>query len=829
MLKRLFGCLVIGFAIQATWAQAALAATYGGRIVIPPDSSKELQSTVEDVAGILQKITGEAFAMSNEYTGAGILLAQSDGAQAPAALAKRLAGKGREPFVIQSNDKDRLWIVANGEAGLRHGLYYYLEQLGARFYFPNERWTILPKRADIALAIDKLVEPDYRMREFAGSGGFGPAMPVDAKGDNKARWALWKQRNRFGGEFTLGGHSGEAFNTEKKKILEQHPEYLAKVGDEFGPWSLIAKLNPSNPDALKLYVDWSVERFRRQRKANPYSFAVSVDPADGGGHCTCDECKKIGNGSPSDQVYYIANAVAKAVRAEFPDGYVNLYAYNEHAMTPSFPLEPNVYISVIPYAFQRTGLTPEEFIRMWGQKAAKMSIYDYWSIPDWTQDEPDFNLLQTPGKKLRLWHDNKIEGFLAESTFSAGAIGAAWIVGSHLMWDLKTDEKAVLDDFFQKSFGPAAPPMRRMLTRWSNGFLLVENELALSFRDLQEAARLAQGNDAVLARISDYGRYVQYLRLRHAWQTARKDTVVQAKADLVRHVWRIYDSSMIHSYRIYQLLARGDADIAAAYNLKDKNAPGWALVTPLTDAEALQLIEDGVRDLKPLDFAPRSYTGEMVPLPAGAQGSAAPNQAGDILLVGRNVLELHAPATMKTLNLKFGSADPAKLQLLDENGKVLGEKDATQGAAGLTDFSVAIPQAGRYRLVLSQEKNNQARLQVPAGTPLLLRDFRTSKPRPSGKLYFYVPAGQKTIAMYVLPLPENMRPRLWDAAGKPVEFSAHDGGKILFLEVPAGQDGKVWTIDRIIAPNEGMRMLNVPQVFAFSPEALMVPRDALEK
>lgn len=655
-------------------------------------------------------------------------------------------------------------------------------------------------------------------------------MPNDPKQNIKARWEEWKRRNRFGGEFSLGGHSGEAFNTANKEILLQHPEYLAKVDGKYVPWSLTAKLNTANPDAVKLYVDWSVARFRQQRKANPHSFAVSVDPSDGGGHCNSEECKQIGNGSPSDQVFYIANQVAKAIRQEFPDGNVNLYAYNEHAAVPSIPLQPNVYVAIIPYAFQRTGLTPEEFIRAWGAKTPHMSIYDYWSIPDWEQDEPSFNYKSTPGSKLRFWHNSNIEGFSSESTFSAGAIGLAWYVGSRIMWDVKTDENAILEEFYDKAFGPAKAPLKRMLERWAGGFLLIENEMALSYRDLQEAMKLANGDQAILARIADYGRYVEYLRLRHDWEVADKDHKAEAKAALVRHVWRIYPSAMIHSYRIYQLLARGDEELAQAYNVKDKNASGWQDIAPITEPEALQLIEVGANALKPQDFSVRRFSGVLTTVPQASYGVyATANATTEILVTGRTVLELQAPATLKEISFKVSIPDAGRVQVLDDKSKAIFEKSlAANEAESWAEITTALPAAGRYQIVLSTGKNDSIRFQPPLTAPLVVRSFRTPKPKPSPRLYFYVPQGQKTIAMFVLPLPPSMQPRLWDNEGKAVPFTVHDGGQVLLATVPPGQDGKVWAIDRIVAPSSTLQMLNVPQAFAFSPQTLLAPQDAFQ-
>lgn len=64
---------------------------------------------------------------------------------------------------------------------------FYLEQLGCHWFMPNEHWTVIPKRQDIAVKIDRLVAPVFKLRDFFGTGGFGAAAPYDPKYDREGR------------------------------------------------------------------------------------------------------------------------------------------------------------------------------------------------------------------------------------------------------------------------------------------------------------------------------------------------------------------------------------------------------------------------------------------------------------------------------------------------------------------------------------------------------------------------------------------------------------------------------------------------------------------
>ena len=94
------------------------------------------------------------------------------------------------------------------------------------------------------------------------------------------------------------------------------------------------------------------------------------------------------------------------------------------------------------YGRKTAGMSNEEWLAVWKSKAKTMGVYDYWSIPDWSHDEPTFNYLDV-AKKLRYYHDNNVKGICAETTVGGGAMGIGQYVASHLMWDLGLDERAL--------------------------------------------------------------------------------------------------------------------------------------------------------------------------------------------------------------------------------------------------------------------------------------------------------------------------------------------------------------------------------------------------
>jgi hypothetical protein len=806
--------------------------TYNQTIAIPADVSPGLKAGTADAAQTLQKMTGRKFKVVEGYARPGIWLLRSSAPQVANDAAKRLATKGHEPFVIQSTT-DGLQIVANGDAGLTHGLYFYLDQLGARWFLPNDNWTIIPQRTDVRLTINRLIEPAFKLRTFTGTGGFGRAginRFYDLEDRIPNQWADWQRRNRFGGEFSIAGHAGEDFNLRQKKTLLAHPEYLAQVNGKRTPWSLIAKPDASNNGLVKLYVADRLDRLAGFLKNDPGYFAISVEPADGGGYCDSGPCTQIGNGSASDQVFYLANETAKAVHEKFPGHDVSLLAYAFHAAPPSFDLQPNVYVLVIPYGFNYTGSTPEELIEQWAAKLPEIGIYDYWSMPDWAQDMPNLDYLHTPAQKIRFWHEHHVVSFSCESSYSAGAVGIAWYLASRLMWDPQTDVNALLSDFYSKAFGPAAEPMKRMLERWTSGFLLTNQELAVSFRDLQEARHLAQKDDAVMARLDDYGRYLEYLRLWYEYSAnPAKSSATGANGPalaLVKYMWDIYDSAMIEPFRMTQLMNlrySKDPESTRLYNLTDKNAEGWKNIHQVTHEEIDALVADGVEKYQPLGFETRSYGGDLMLLPPALAVKTTNGQPVPMCFFDPVNFELMVPPGMKSklLTVSVSRGYPMPLKLYDGHGKKIYEHVVP--AESSEKIELPFPQPGRYILKMTGAKVLYT-LQIPNGLGFTMQYFLNSQGFPAPRLYFYVPVGATTVAFY---LSYPMAPHVYDGDGKEQTPRIKNAPGIVVVDVPPGQDGKVWSFGDLKTP-QPLYMLNVPQAFAVSPDQLLVPDSALK-
>lgn len=71
-------------------------------------------------------------------------------------------------------------------------------------------------------------------------------------------------------------------------------------------------------------------------------------------------------------------------------------------------------------------------------------------------------------------------------------------------------------------------------------------------------------------------------------------------------------------------------------------------------------------------------------------------------------------------------------------------------------------------------------------------------------------------------------PRFYDGNGQEQTPRLKAAPGIVLVDVPPGQDGQAWSLGEVMSLTaQEIKLLNAPQLFAFAPDALLVPQDAL--
>ena len=374
----------------------------------------------------------------------------------------------------------------------------------------------------------------------------------------------------------------------------------------------------SNPGVIEVCTQWALEQFRKEPEAD----MVSMEPSDGGGHCECDACARMG--SVSERVFTLVNAVAKAVEKEFPGKYVGTLAYHMHTEPPSFRMRPNVFVQLTA-GFTRGRYTFDELLDIWPKKVDQFGVYEYLNVWAWTRDMPGAargaNVAYIR-ERFPLYYAKGARTMSCESGSNFGPNGLGYVVASRLTWNPKADVDAICDDFYQKAFGPAASVMRRYYERFDGGNkpLLSDHLTALAHRDLAEASRLATKRPEILARLDDLKLYLYYVRLMRNLKVSDKGNRLDALYPVLNFAYRARHRYIVNSpairgrYATYYL--RGiEEPVEWKHRTEDgkRLPPSWCSGEPYTRDEIEALFQEGLARFKPQSFETKTFLDEFVP------------------------------------------------------------------------------------------------------------------------------------------------------------------------------------------------------------------------
>jgi hypothetical protein len=624
--------------------------------------------------------------------------------------------------------------------------------------------------------------------------------------------------------------------------FEKHPEWFGLVEGKRQPKQLCM----TNPEVEQRVIKGVLTVFRKDPKWN----MASVDPNDGRGYCECERCRAVG--SVSDNAFRLANVVAKAVRREFPDKWVGLYAYAFHADPPKFPFEPGVYVQVTT-GFRYTKMTFEEQVSEFRRLGAKLGVYDYFSVYVWDYDLPGkakAGRVHELAGSIRRYRDLGLSTYDAESACNWGPNGLGYWVGAKLMWDPSLDTKALVDDFCTRAFGAARDPMKRVYERWATGQRFSRRGLKLALHDLRDAYGLAQQPE-VKARLDHVAMYLHVLRLwldyERTTRGGERDEIIRRARECIVFARRLMDTGLIHAYPML-LTSRFESRFGALKRLKDfdlKQTQAWKKErTDIPGAEEVKRLFEGdlesVRGLEAVELEDRQYSSKLVAL-----GEALPGAVkawGDVarsplcVEAGVHVFPAKKGEALEVTMTPYGKGHQVKghwvLRRL-RGAEPVAEGDVEALKEQPATVKLSIPSDGLYALDPGTGFWKTAQVDVP-DRPVSVRaarekpEFRVWLPKLGQPVFFFVPKGTRC---FVLGFPSvgqarsTVRLRLSDGTTV-LEDKDLRAGDELSVTVPAGRDGAVWGLEL-----SGLRcvveLYGVPPYVARHPRELLVPEETL--
>ncbi len=475
-------------------------------IVLPDGAGEQVRTAAEDLRDVLRQMSGAELEIISE----GKLRADEQRTVVYVGPCRALRKMGifleklpREGWIIRVRGKT---VVLAGrenetrpgdtEMGTQWAVSTFCEEvLGVRWLWPGELGTVIPKRRTIVVAeVERSGAPaiaQRKMRDALGRKSQKLQRAIDsAKPDWKKIAAMKKQSQAWFRHMKLGStlnlQYGHAFTRWWERFSKTHPEYFAMHLDGSRIWPTVlggydrVKLCVSNPAVVEQVVRDAQEFFARY----PYMDSISASPNDNAynGHCMCSQCKaldapeakkvilySVRDGKRvefeypalTDRYVHFYNAVAERLEKVAPGKLVGGYAYGAWRAPPvREKVRENVFIGFVGLTYINDGLLSEQRREWDGWARATSKIF---LRPNLLHDARGMPVVFVHKLAQDLAHCYDTGMFATDFDSLLhhwAAQGLNYYVLAKLLWNPHADVEAIVRDYCEKGFGPAAEDVR---------------------------------------------------------------------------------------------------------------------------------------------------------------------------------------------------------------------------------------------------------------------------------------------------------------------------------------------------------------------------------
>ncbi len=509
LIALLFACLLLcAFAVPSVAASRELALVENGAdplpLIVPAGSPPMTLRAAEDLAAYIEKSSGarpeviegvpdpvpahavwvgyqpkldEIFpGLDFDFQNPEEILIACDG--------KNVVIAGRDRW-----DPDNLVIpIRRGEAngyqfeyGTANAVFTFLrDQLGVRWLWPGEE--DVPVQPTTALApFEFRYHPTLRMRNTLFPAASVPRIGLSPGRPN----ADWNRFNRVHLD-SLQVDGGHAFNDWWERFHQTNPDFFALQPDR----TRSAFPNPNNVKMCEanpgVWAQWLAD-VEEAIKTNPTQrvFNAAENDSWNQGHCICEECRAWDdpNGKPrrfswrglsaeyvalSDRHVNFANQLGRLLKERFPgeDYYVSILAYGNSRPAPASAVPDDNVIVMSVNRFLHNWERPhldfdvsaeeerQNFIG-WSKVTANQVWRPNISSGGWKQGMPaGFDEIADAFSVLA--ETGSIGVYLDNIWFYWATQGPAYYLMAQLAWNPTDDAQAVMNDYYERGFGPAA-------------------------------------------------------------------------------------------------------------------------------------------------------------------------------------------------------------------------------------------------------------------------------------------------------------------------------------------------------------------------------------
>lgn len=479
----LVSCILLG-AVQAHALMLAESGQARSTIVVGAEPSPAEGTAARELAEYLQKVTGATFPIVAEpevVKGSRLLLG-------PSAETRRLLGAeavdnlGPEEYIIRSQGDDLL-LVGGRPRGTLYAVYSFLEDdLGCRWmtWYGDEN---VPHRETLVLErLDRREKPAMPVRDVV--------CHTNGTSD-RGLMQRFLVRNRcqgpdlnftgdvepYGGtshRYALGGlwiaHTLFTWMPPETHFRD-HPEFYSLAGDKRVSTRQLCFTNRGLREALSQAV---LARIGAGDATAVYSLSA-MDCL--GAFCDCPDCRALveREGTPGAPLFDYLAELGPQVKRAYPDAKISTLAYRkEQSEIPprTIRLPDNVIIIFAPIddnfaapIDSPSNAATKRNLENWPKATSHLWV---WYYPNTYGPALPMGNLRKLAADFRLFRDVGVEGYFVEhdapGVYDSRRVSdlQTWLI-TKLMWNPDRDLDALIADYTDRHYGPAAPVVREYL------------------------------------------------------------------------------------------------------------------------------------------------------------------------------------------------------------------------------------------------------------------------------------------------------------------------------------------------------------------------------
>jgi len=418
-------------------------------IVLAADSTPGEWTAAEELRDHVREISGAELPISlAPYCSYQQVVAVGFDNRLPPPLRRAAFGKLDDQELVIKPAGNTLLLAGGTPQATLYAVYEFLHRLGVRWYSPE--YTKTPKTRDIAIPPETICySPPVTGRTLNAGNQATRAWLARNRLTTIAHWGALG--HRYGTTEREGPDMHTVYRLVPKAIFKEHPDWLCMVdGKRVSPvnqntWDLCY----GNPAVRKYFVDRTISWARQ----HPEVKTVWIGQNDSPMYCTCEQCQQFyaaHGGKASSVIVQLVNELADAfVRHGMVDRRAKTLAYGWSAEPPKgMVLRDNAIVCVCK----------SDSVAAWRTVASNIDVYIYGSHSDYWSPTPSIYIKAQELKQT--WQDGATELFRAISGYG-NTRGSdlvhlrAWLT-ARLLWDPSSDTQALIEDFCQGYYGPAA-------------------------------------------------------------------------------------------------------------------------------------------------------------------------------------------------------------------------------------------------------------------------------------------------------------------------------------------------------------------------------------